>query len=191
LLPARVVALLVAPAEGKAYPAGVAVRKILQLGDPSLHQRAGEVVDVGSVAGTIRDLADTLAAFRAERGFGRGIAAPQIGAVERVLFVNVPSGFVGALVNPSIAAASAERFELWDDCFSFPQLMVRVSRAVNCRVRYQDEQGTVKHVDASGDLSELLQHEIDHLDGILATERAVSPTSLCTREEWERRYRRP
>jgi peptide deformylase len=164
------------------------VRTILQLGDPSLHAPSREVVDVRSVSGTIRDLADTLAAFRAERGFGRGIAAPQIGCLERVLFVSMPSTFVGALVNPAIEASSSERFELWDDCFSFPQLMVRVSRAVACRVRYQDQHGTVMVLDASGGLSELLQHEIDHLDGVLATERAVSPTALCTREEWERRY---
>ena len=169
------------------YPSLVPVRRILQLGDPVLHQPSREVADVRAVAGTIRDLADTLAAFRAERGFGRGIAAPQIGCLERVLFVNVPAGFAGALVNPLIESASSERFELWDDCFSFPQLMVRVSRAVACRIRYLDQQGVTRHLDASGPLSELLQHEIDHLDGVLATERAVSPASFSTRDEWERR----
>jgi peptide deformylase len=167
----------------------MAVREILQLGDPLLHLECREV-DRRDVGPVIRDLADTLAAFRARSGFGRGIAAPQIGIWQRVIFIHVPAGFHGALVNPRIERASAERFELWDDCFSFPDLMVRVSRAAEVRVAYLDEGGTPQTIDASGDLSELLQHEIDHLDGILATQRAISLTAFSTRAEWERRQGR-
>jgi peptide deformylase len=100
-----------------------------------------------------------------------------------------PTGYFGPLINPSIVRASGSRFELWDDCFSFPDLLVRVSRAAEIRVEYQDDRGSRQTLEAQGDLSELLQHEIDHLDGILAVQRAISPQSFATRSEWERRLR--
>ena len=101
-----------------------------------------------------------------------------------------PTGFTSALVNPEIVWASPARMELWDDCFSFPDLMVRVSRAVSVRVEYLDERGTKRAVSAEGDLSELLQHEIDHLDGVLAVERATGPQAFATRAEWARQISR-
>jgi peptide deformylase len=106
-----------------------------------------------------------------------------------VIFIRVPGGFTGALINPVIDQASADTMELWDDCFSLPGLMVRVARAARVRVSYVDEHGGACTASAEGALSELLQHEIDHLDGILAVQRAISPQALCTRQEWERRYR--
>jgi peptide deformylase len=69
--------------------------------------------------------------------------------------------------------------------------MVRVSRAAAIRVEYRDERGAPHRIEAEGDLSELLQPEIDHLDGILAVDRAVSPRAFSTRAEWERRIRTP
>jgi peptide deformylase len=168
-------------------------KEILQLGNPALLQKSLFVEDVApsSVQSVIRDLSDTLAAFRNATGFGRGIAAPQIGALNRVIFIRMlPTGFTGALVNPEIIRASANKMELWDDCFSFPDLMVRVSRAAAVRVEYQDERGAKQIIEAEGDLSELLQHEIDHLDGILAVQRAISPQAFATRGEWERQLRR-
>lgn len=68
--------------------------------------------------------------------------------------------------------------------------MVRVRRQLRVTVSYDDEHGARRRVDAERDLAELLQYEIDHLDGILATQRAVDATSLCTRAEWQRRWRR-
>jgi peptide deformylase len=168
-------------------------REILQLGNPLLWQPSAQVSDVASSAtqAVIRDLSDTLAGFRERTGFGRGIAAPQIGALQRIIFIRMqPAGFTSALVNPTIVWSSPERMELWDDCFSFPDLMVRVSRAVRVRVDYLDERGARQTVEAEGDLSELLQHEIDHLDGLLAVDRAVAPQALMTRAEWQRQFRR-
>ena len=168
-------------------------RDILQLGNPLLWQPSAQVDDIASddAQALVRDLSDTLAGFRERTGFGRGIAAPQIGALRRIIFVRMqPVGFTGALINPSIFWSSPERMELWDDCFSFPDLMVRVSRAVRVRVSYQDERGARQIVEADGDLSELLQHEIDHLDGVLAVDRAVAPHALMTRAEWQRQFRR-
>ena len=95
-------------------------RDILILGNPNLWQTSEPVTDFHARAtqDTIRDLAETLANFRATNGFGRAIAAPQIGVRQRVIFTNVHGGF--ALINPVITNASQEFFELWDDCFSLP-----------------------------------------------------------------------
>ncbi|MEK6288569.1 MAG: peptide deformylase [Acidobacteriota bacterium] len=168
-------------------------RQILQLGNPVLWQKSVEVADVQSteIGRLVRDLSDTLGAFREATGYGRGIAAPQIGVLKRVIFVRMqPAGFSSPLVNPQIVWASESQIELWDDCFSFPELMVRVSRAARIRVDYQDDQGLKRTIEAEGDLSELLQHEIDHLDGILAVQRAISPQAFATRAEWESRLKR-
>lgn len=170
-------------------------RDILQLGDPRLHAVCAPVLEplAAEVRALIQDLDQTLAAFRARAGFGRGIAAPQVGVALRVLFLREPaSGFTGALLNPRVVSQSPERVALWDDCFSFPDLMVRVSRAVAVGVDYQDQDGQARHLPATGGLAELLQHEIDHLDGVLAVERALTPRSFATRAYWQaqrgRRY---
>jgi len=170
----------------------MATRDILQLGNPVLFKESVRVGDAHSteIKGIVRDLSDTLAAFRDTTGYGRGIAAPQIGILKRVIFIRMqPVGFTSPLINPEIVWASDGRFELWDDCFSFPDLMVRVSRAAQIRVDYQDDRGLKQTIEAEGDLSELLQHEIDHLDGILAVQRAISPQAFATRAEWESRLR--
>ena len=168
-------------------------REILQLGNPMLWRKSAGVADVlsGETRDVIRDLSDTLTKFREATGYGRGIAAPQIGALRRVIFIRMqPTGFCGPLINPEILWSSEARMELWDDCFSFPDLMVRVSRAAQVRIDYKDDRGLKQTLDAEGDLSELLQHEIDHLDGVLAVERAVSPQAFATRAEWERMPKR-
>lgn len=166
-------------------------RRILLLGDPQLWQPSEAVADIRSTETReiINDLAATLENFRADHGFGRAIAAPQIGAQRRILFVNMPAcngdGSFGPapLINPQIVRASSEMMELWDDCFSFPDLMVRVRRHVEIDVSYTSESGESKLVTARGDLSELLQHEIDHLDGILATDRAIDARSFALSSE--------
>ena len=157
-----------------------------------LWQKSVEVADVLSteIQRVVRDLSDTLAAFRETSGYGRGIAAPQIGVLKRVVFIRMrPVGFSSPLVNPEIVWASDRQIELWDDCFSFPDLLVRVARAAQIRVDYQDDRGLKQTIEAEGDLSELLQHEIDHLDGILALQRAISPQAFATRAEWQSRLR--
>jgi len=165
----------------------MAEQSILQLGNPLLWEKSRQVTNISSAATLVRDLSDTLAAFRERTGYGRGIAAPQIGHLSRLIFIRMqPTGFSGAMFNPEIIWASDQTMELWDDCFSFPELMVRVTRAAAVRVKYQDEHGAIQSIDAEGGLSELLQHEIDHLDGILAVQRAISPQALMTRAEWER-----
>jgi peptide deformylase len=169
------------------YSAPVAVREILLLGNPLLWEVSAPVFDASAsdARKLARDLADTLRQFVSRHGFGRAIAAPQIGRPERMIFVRT-SRLTGSLANPRVLEASAETMELWDDCFSFPDLMVRVRRHVAVRVAYEDGNGETRILDARNDLSELLQHEIDHLDGVLAVQRAVSPTAMMMRHEWLR-----
>ncbi len=171
----------------------MARQNILQLGNPLLLEKSGHIDDFSAsdTQSLVRDLSDTLASFREATGYGRGIAAPQIGVLKRALFIRMqPTGFCSALLNPEIIWSSEEKMLLWDDCFSFPDLLVRVERAVRVKVAYTNEQGSQQTLEAEGDLSELLQHEIDHLDGILAVERAISPKAFSTRTEWERQIRR-
>jgi peptide deformylase len=159
----------------------MAIREILLLGNPQLWHPSAPVTQVHSreTRETISDLASTLSDFRCRHGFGRGIAAPQIGAERRIIFINIGESF--PLINPKIVRASREMMEMWDDCFSIPNLMIRVRRHVEVDVNYTDEHGAPKTMKAHGALSELLQHEIDHLDGILATDRAIDGRSFAMR----------
>ena len=75
---------------------------------------------------------------------------------------------------------------MWDDCFSFPGLLAYLERAQSVVVRYLNERGEPGKIEAPGAFSELLQHELDHLDGVLAIDRAIDSNSFCTREEYER-----
>ncbi|HUQ95621.1 MAG TPA: peptide deformylase [Bryobacteraceae bacterium] len=163
-------------------------RRILQLGDPLLREVSAPVRSAAEAVPVWSDLRDTLHEFQRAHGFGRGISAVQIGELKRVIYIEL-GGTTYCMCNPEFADRSAQEFELWDDCFSFPDLLVRVRRSVSIRVRYQDEHSLLRTVEAAGAFSELLQHEMDHLDGVLAIDRAIDRNSFCTREEWLRRYR--
>lgn len=165
------------------------VRQVLQLGDPALREVAEPVDDPssGAVAAVLLDLQDTLAHWRATTTYGRGIAAPQIGVLWRIVFMNVDHPW--PLINPEIIQRSPETMVVWDACLSFLCIFFQVTRHAWVTVRYQDRSGTWHELRAEGDLSELLQHEIDHLDGILAVDRMTDVRTICTREEFERRHR--
>ena len=157
---------------------------VLLLGDPRLRVRSVEVER--SDASEFDALAATLDAFRRRHGFGRAISAPQIGIAKRFIAVNLGKGTF-FIVNPVIAWRSEATFTMWDDCMSFPDLLVRVRRAESLSLEYVDEQGRRKEwreLDRAA--AELLQHEIDHLDGVLAVDRAIDAQSLVMRAEYER-----
>ncbi len=162
-------------------------RRILQLGDPLLRDISAAVVDCGSSTQVLNDLRDTLHEFQCTHGFGRGISAVQIGVLERIIYMEI-DGVSYSFLNPEFEYMSDRKFRLWDDCFSFPNLLVWLERSETVCVRYTDEGGNLQLLHATGPFSELIQHEMDHLDGILAIDRALDKNSLCTREEWERRY---
>ena len=166
---------------------------MLQLGDPLLRQAAVAVEDptAPAIRDLVQDLADTLAHWRSVTGYGRGIAAPQLGELQRVIFLKLPRAEPWPLINPEIIERSAEKVLVWDACLSFLSIFMQVERARQITVRYQNLDGKTLEFEAGDDrnLSELLQHEIDHLDGILAIDRVVDVKTICTREEFEKRYR--
>jgi peptide deformylase len=171
----------------------MSVRTLLQLGDPGLREISVGVAEPKSaeVASVVRDLADTLAHWRKTTGYGRAIAAPQIGVAQRIVFIQLPGADPWPFINPEIVDRTAEKIVVWDACLSFLSIFMQVERHREITVRYQDLEGKWHEVRAGAerDLSELLQHEIDHLDGILAVDRITDIRTLCTREEFEKRYR--
>ena len=171
----------------------MAIRTVLQLGDPGLREVAKKVDDpaAAEIRALVEDLSDTLAYWRKTTGYGRGIAAPQIGANVRVIFLRLPGEEPWPVVNPVITERSKEKIVVWDACLSFLSIFMQVERNREITVRYQDLSGEQHEVHANEErnLSELLQHEIDHLDGILAVDRITNMKTMCTREEFEKRYR--
>jgi peptide deformylase len=171
----------------------MAIRTVLQLGDPGLREVAKKVDDpaAAEIRALVEDLSDTLAYWRKTTGYGRGIAAPQIGANVRVIFLRLPGEEPWPVVNPVITERSKEKIVVWDACLSFLSIFMQVERHREITVRYEDLSGEQHEIHAGEErnLSELLQHEIDHLDGILAVDRITNMKTMCTREEFEKRYR--
>ena len=147
---------------------------LLLLGDPRLYETCEPVLDseLPCVPGWVADLHNVMGEIRAKYRFGRGIAAPQLGIMKRLIYLNVDHPQV--IINPELTAVSDAMDELWDDCMSFPNLLVRVRRHRSLTLTYRDEhwQQHTWHVTDWG-LSELIQHEYDHLNGVLCTMRAV------------------
>ena len=154
------------------------VREILTLGNPQLYEVSDPVTeeDKEALSGWITDLHDTLMAYRKTYGAGRAVAAPQIGVKKRLLYMYLDRPYV--FVNPRLTFPDGEKYTLLDDCMSFPGLCVRVERYKRAVIHYQNQEFREQEMALEGDLSELLQHEYDHLDGVLATMRAVDNKSL-------------
>jgi peptide deformylase len=154
------------------------LQDILLLGDPRLYEVCAPVLkeEVPGLLPVVDDLAGLVLQFRSKYGAGRAIAAPQIGVMKRLVVMNV--GEPKAFFNPVLFDCSEEMMELWDDCMSFPNLLVRLKRHRYCKMRFFNDRWEEEVWDLADDLSELMQHEIDHLDGILATSRALDEQSL-------------
>ncbi len=166
----------------------MAVRPVRRLGDPILRSECEPIQHPQSAAIRIvaDDLQETLRDLRQRHGMGRGLAAPQIGAPLRLIYIETSQP--SFLINPEIVEIGTEDFLVWDDCFSIPHLLVRVQRAYRIEVSYQDLSGRIHTLDAEGPIAELLQHEIDHLDGVLTVDRATGLDPFCVREEWNKNY---
>jgi peptide deformylase len=163
--------------------------EVLLVGDPRLREVALEVAlgDLKNEDFIIeqKQLISRLELFRRDYNFGRAIAAPQIGIPKRFIALNLGTGpFV--MINPFITYKSEETFTMWDDCMSFPWLLVRIRRHKSISVKYLDAEGqdqVWENLEQS--TSELLQHEIDHLDGILAIDLAVDKYSIVARDLYD------
>jgi len=154
------------------------IRNILLLGDPALYEVSEEVTkeDLPALKGWVEDLHDTLLEYRRVYGAGRAVAAPQIGIRKRLLYMLTDRPYV--FINPVLVFPDDELYEVLDDCMSFPGLCVKVMRRRRAVIRYLDEAFQPREMALEGDYAELLQHEYDHLDGILATMRAIDNRSL-------------
>jgi len=169
---------------------------IIQIGHPTLRRRAREVtaaeLDSPELLRTCADLVETMRAAN-----GAGLAAPQVDIPLRVFAVEVgnnqrypykPRLGLRVLVNPIVRPLSDETYESYEGCLSIPDLRGLLPRATEVEVRYLDPQGN-EHVERFGGLSAgTMQHELDHLNGVLFPDGVTDPTTLCT---WEmfRAYR--
>ena len=156
---------------------------ILSFGEPSLHQPSVEVdFNDPALPAEIQKLKTALTEFQAKFGWGRAMAAPQIGINKRIIATYIDDTFQ-ILINPEITYRSAEKMVVWDDCMSLPFIAAEVERHCSIDVVYRDEKRTTCTLkNLSPNMSELLQHEIDHLDGIVMTDRLISGGAIIKRE---------
>ncbi len=168
----------------------MAFKNVLKLGNPMLREKSTNIKDFGeNTEIIINDLKDTLLSLQEEKNTGRALAAPQIGYLKKVIYANLPEREI-VMINPKITWKSKEKFMVWDSCFSFDiAFFVKISRHKKIKVRYQNTKGENITETFKDDFAELFQHEIDHLEGILATDHLENNKNIIMREEWEKRYK--
>jgi len=148
----------------------VTVRPVRVYGDPVLRERAREVTEFDdSLRALVADMFETMHAYN-----GVGLAANQVGVAQRVLVVDVPIDDDHrerhTLVNPVLSEPSGNETGE-EGCLSIPGIYEDVKRALRLHVRAQDEHGRTVEFDAGGYLARAIQHEVDHLDGVLFIDR--------------------
>jgi peptide deformylase len=166
----------------------MAVRSTLELGDPLLRQPAQPVGNIGSAAtlAAIADLWDTLDDIRQRHTWVRALAAPTIGIDLRIAVLHVREQRL-VLINPRFEAWSSQVVAAWESCITFNMLWGEVYRPARVVVVAEDEAGRTQRYEADGLLARVMQHEIDHLDGLVWLDRDPDLTTLCTVNEYMRR----
>ncbi len=147
-----------------------ALAHVRKFGDPVLRAKA---LPVERFDGALRDEVARMAALMTD-GMGIGRAATQLGVLHRVLVYRVEHDSpVNALVNPVLEWSGDEREWMEEGCLSLPAVHVDVERPIHVRVRARDEHGDDLLIEASGLEARVIQHEIDHLDGVLILDRTT------------------
>lgn len=156
----------------------MAVSDIVLLGNPLLYEKSlmVEKEEISELLPKINLMFETVIDFRNKYGAGRAIAAPQLGLLKRIICLNIDKPV--AMFNPVLTDLSEEMFEIWDDCMSFPNLLVKVKRHKKLTLVFFDINWQKQTWYLEDDMAELIQHEYDHLDGILATQRAIDSQSF-------------
>ncbi len=145
-----------------------ALARVIKFGDPVLNSVASPVVDFGS---ELRAEVERMAAIMRD-GMGVGLAATQLGILRRLLVFQAGSdGESTALVNPVIEWSSERASIAEEGCLSLPHVTMDVERPLQIRVSGRDAEGEAVEIEASGLEARVLQHEIDHLDGVLILDR--------------------
>jgi peptide deformylase len=172
----------------------MSAKDVLTLGESLLREKCEWVENPQSedIKALVTDLRDTLEETFRRTGYGRGIAAPQIGELKRVVYLS--SRVLGkelVLVNPKIVSCSDEMVTVWDSCLCFLSIFMPVERHKRITVEYYDIDGHMQRLEAGAenDLSELLQHELDHLDGILCLDRVKNVADIVSLKVFEKHYR--
>lgn len=155
----------------------MALREVVAVPQPVLRRKARPVNKFDETLQTLID--DMVETMRAAPGVG--LAAPQVDASQQVIVVEYPldeddeeaKPKLFVMVNPQIVKASEETVNGIEGCLSVPELVGEVERAVEITVKGQNRRGQPMRVKAKGWLARIFQHEIDHLDGILFTDRAT------------------
>ena len=151
----------------------MAIRRVLKMGDPLLFRVAEPVMafDTPTLHSLIQDMFETMAALN-----GAGLAAPQIGVSQRVVIFGIEANPrypqaepvpTTVLINPAIELLTAETDDGWEGCLSVPGMRGLVSRCTRLRYRGFDHFGKPIEREAQGFHARVVQHECDHLDGIL------------------------
>lgn len=158
-------------------------KEVLLLGNKKLYEKSIEIKkeELETLKPVIEDLHDTLIQYRQVYGAGRAIAAPQIDIQKRLIYMNTGEAVV--FINPRLEFVENEKMEVLDDCMSFPGLYVKVLRYKKCIIHYRDINWNVCRMELEGSLAELIQHEYDHLDGILATMKAIDNQSFYIKKQ--------
>ncbi|ATW24698.1 peptide deformylase [Candidatus Formimonas warabiya] len=145
-----------------------AVYQIVKIGDPVLREQAKKVPKVTpNVVKLVENMADTMRAAN-----GVGLAAPQIGISKSVVVIDVGEGLI-ELINPEIIAQEGEEVFCDEGCLSIPGVQGDVSRAAKVTVTAWDRTGKTFQITGTGMLAQALQHEIDHLYGILFVDKTL------------------
>ena len=152
--------------------------------DPILHTSAAPIKDLTEASSLASDMLETM---RLEGGVG--LAAPQIGRGIR-LFVTGVAGSDHVFVNPEIEWVSDTIVPYEEGCLSLPRLQGVVERPDRVRIKYQDLSGVEQRLEASELLARVIQHEHDHLEGILFPDRMkdIRTIKTLTQEEWDSRF---
>ena len=168
----------------------MAIKEVLMLDNPKLREKSSDINEFNlDFVQHLQDLKDTLSHLQEIKKLGRAIAATQIGVMKKLIYYQLPDKSF-YMVNPKITWKSEEMINVWDSCYSFDiAFFVEIQRYKTIKVEYQDENGNLVFEDFSDDLSELVQHEIDHLNGILATDYLKDVKKIIMRSEWERRFK--
>ncbi len=161
------------------------MREIVTFGDPVLQRRAEPVtVFDESLQALVADMFDAM-----KREHGLGLAAPQVNVPERVIVVELPAdeeeglpAELYAFVNPELVKASREKEEGQEGCLSIPGYVGDVERHVEVVVRGQDAYGRPQRLKAQDYLARILQHEMDHLEGVLFIDRTTKVHKITEEE---------
>lgn len=158
------------------------IKPIIQLGNPILRQISSDIstenITSTQTASLIEDMRDTLRDFQHWHQTGRGIAAPQIGVNKRVVVIET-NEFSYTLINPRYLYKSTELYPVWDSCFSYWGVCIRVMRHKSVKIQYLSATGEPTIIAADGALAELLQHEMEHLEGVVAIDQLIPPGNVC------------